>query len=604
IIRENYNGTEYKAQGTVTAVNKSTGAITVSSWDSGSTVPPSGYTVNADVFKWQREYWPVLNNTLSTHMDGITQLTLRVTDGSEGRSIWIDDLRSVDNYLTNPAGSTITSSLGNRYMQYRVISTSSDTNVSGSISLVDLDYTINAPPDVPTLDSPIDTSTGIPRLTVLKTTTTDTESNNLKYKIEICENLSMTTNCKTFDQTSSQTGWSGQNAETSTTYTSGTQATYTLQTPLDAGTTYYWRSYATDPAGSNTWSSTQGTPYSFTTNLSPTIPILNTPLNTATNLSVLPQLRLTSTDVESDYIRYRIKLCTDVAMTVGCQTFDQTSSQTGWSGQDTETSTAYATGTQAIYTQQTELEPSTTYYWAGQSIDPGGSNSFSSYSTPFSFETTNPPTPPTDLKTEALTNPTNILTQTPDFTAIHNDPDGDSALFYQIQVNTASDFSGTSMWDTSKTSTTPVLSGNAISSITYAGTALVFNNTTYYWRIRFWDDGGAEGAWSATGNTFTTGRLNMPQSCYITKAANNSSITLHWTATVSSVDGYTVEKKVNAGAFSNLINLPNTSFSHTDSSVSNGNTYQYRVAATYNGITGNWCTTSVSDLQTGSFLIY
>ncbi|MBI2356474.1 hypothetical protein HYV12_00230 [Candidatus Dojkabacteria bacterium] len=33
IIRENYNGTEYKAQGTVTAVNKSTGAITVSSWD-------------------------------------------------------------------------------------------------------------------------------------------------------------------------------------------------------------------------------------------------------------------------------------------------------------------------------------------------------------------------------------------------------------------------------------------------------------------------------------------------------------------------------------------------------------------------------------------
>ena len=74
----------------------------------------------------------------------------------------------------------------------------------------------------------------------------------------------MSTNCQTFDQTSSQTGWSGQNTETSTAYTSATQATYTIQTPLAAATSYYWRSYAIDPGGSNTWSNTQ-TPYSFTT---------------------------------------------------------------------------------------------------------------------------------------------------------------------------------------------------------------------------------------------------------------------------------------------------------------------------------------------------
>jgi len=79
----------------------------------------------------------------------------------------------------------------------------------------------------------------------------------------------MSASCQTFDQTSSQTGWSGQNADSGNAYTSGTQATYTIQTKLDPSTPYYWRSYATDPAGTNTWSSTQTTPYSFTTNKRP-----------------------------------------------------------------------------------------------------------------------------------------------------------------------------------------------------------------------------------------------------------------------------------------------------------------------------------------------
>ena len=75
----------------------------------------------------------------------------------------------------------------------------------------------------------------------------------------------MTANCQTFDQTSSQTGWSGQDTQSSTAYTSGTQSTYTVQAALENWKIYYWRSYAKDPGGSNTWSSTQGSPYSFTT---------------------------------------------------------------------------------------------------------------------------------------------------------------------------------------------------------------------------------------------------------------------------------------------------------------------------------------------------
>jgi len=84
----------------------------------------------------------------------------------------------------------------------------------------------------------------------------------------------MSTNCNTYTQPSGlpQTGWTGQDAETNTAYASGTQATYTLQSPLASNTTFYWRSYAIDPVGTNSWSSTQGTPYSFTTTPNPVKP--------------------------------------------------------------------------------------------------------------------------------------------------------------------------------------------------------------------------------------------------------------------------------------------------------------------------------------------
>jgi hypothetical protein len=126
-------------------------------------------------------------------------------------------------------------------------------------------FTMNTKPGTATLDAPTDTATGQSMVPVLQTTASDTNADYLRYKIELCTNAVMTQNCQTFDQTLSQTGWSGQNAQTSTAYVSGSQASYTLQTPLDPLTTYYWRSYAIDPEGSNLWSETQATPYSFTT---------------------------------------------------------------------------------------------------------------------------------------------------------------------------------------------------------------------------------------------------------------------------------------------------------------------------------------------------
>ena len=242
------------------------------------------------------------------HPDAITLLTLKVGNGNEGRTVYFDDLRSNGNYLTTPTGSTIPSNVGERYFQYRAILHSSDETNSTSLTSTTVDYAINLAPNIPTLDAPVNGAGHQLLSPVLRTTSTDTDSDYLRYKIELCTNLAMTTGCQTFDQTISQTGWSGQNTQSSTAYTSGTQATYTVQTPLIGESIYYWRSYAVDPAGTNTFGSTQVTPYSFTTNSKPNQPTLNTPTNTATNQSVNTVLQTTSTDFETDYLRYKIEI--------------------------------------------------------------------------------------------------------------------------------------------------------------------------------------------------------------------------------------------------------------------------------------------------------
>ncbi len=145
IVKENYDGTEYIAQGTVSAITESTGAVTVSSWDTGSTFPSAGYTVNADVFKWQREYIPIKQRTLSYEVNETNLLTFRITNGDEGRNIWIDDLRSTSGYLSDYTGEDLTFPSSGRYLQYKAIFNTWDPAVTPYISQVQLDYQAAGP---------------------------------------------------------------------------------------------------------------------------------------------------------------------------------------------------------------------------------------------------------------------------------------------------------------------------------------------------------------------------------------------------------------------------------------------------------------------------
>jgi hypothetical protein len=413
----------------------------------------------------------------------------------------------------------------------------------------------------------------------------------------------MSVGCQTFDQTSSQTGWSGQNTQTSTAYTSGTQGVYTVQSALSYNTTYYWQSYAIDPGGTNVWSATQATPYSFSTNGSPAIPSLDAPSNGAITQSLTPQLKTTSTDPNSDYIRYKIIICTNSGMSVGCQTFDQTSSQTGWSGQNTQTSTAYTSGTQGVYTVQSALSYNTTYYWQSYAIDPGGSNSWSStQSTPYSFSIPlSQPSIPNSLLVDDLNGPvTGIADPTPYFSAVHNDGNGFAGNAYQIQVNTSSDFTGTMMWDSGTVSMTNTVSGGRSPNITYAGSTLNISGTRYFWRIRFTDTASTVSSWSDVAN-FST--IENATSCVIQESTNDASLLINWINHASGNTGYEVRRSVNGGSFSVLhTGLSASATSDTDNTISRGNTYRYEIAPYYSGPTyGPFCLTPTLSIQAGSF---
>jgi len=148
------------------------------------------------------------------------------------------------------------------------------------------------------------------------------------------------------------------------------------------------------------------------------------------------------------------------------------------------------------------------------------------------------PTAPTDLLTEGETNPTDITDTTPEFSAIYNDPDSDdTSSDYEIEVNTASNFSGTVMWDSEKTGMTTTNQGDRSPDISYAGDTLS-TETIYYWRIKFWDSNDNESPWASTAN-FTITEVPTAYSLYTCGLTNPTYIdtSLTFSAVYTDPDG-------------------------------------------------------------------
>ena len=195
-------------------------------------------------------------------------------------------------------------------------------------------------------------------------------------------------------------------------------------------------------------------------NALPATPTITTASFAYPNLS----FEISSTDADADYLRYKIEICENSGMTTNCDTIDQTSSQTGWSDQDAETNTAYASGTTATYTATNNYDYGSTYYYRVSVIDPAGTNRW--VSTSVSSTTTNTPPSASGLTVNGSTNPTGVTDLTPTFSATFNDTDGGaSATKYQIEVANNQQFTSL-VWDPGEVSISGNLTnGNTLASI-------------------------------------------------------------------------------------------------------------------------------------------
>ncbi|HET7320083.1 MAG TPA: hypothetical protein VFI84_00680 [Candidatus Saccharimonadales bacterium] len=294
--------------------------------------------------------------------------------------------------ITNTtAGTSYNLNVANK--RYLWLSITMDDSLCGTSSNVtDITLTYTGYPAAPTLSSPGVGATGVSTAPTFQFRSTDPNNDYLRYKIDVCSASDCSSIVRTIDQTASQTGWSGQDAQTGTAYvgsstiTSSTMANHTYQaTLLSPGTQYWWRAYAIDPGGDNIWSSASAI-QAFTTNYAPAAPTLIEPANSAVGISTSSaSFKLRASDSDNDYLKYKIQICSDASCNTVVQTFDQASSQSNWFGQDTQGATAYvgnsnlANSTIATYGfQSPSLQTNTQYWWRAYAIDPGGSNSLSS----------------------------------------------------------------------------------------------------------------------------------------------------------------------------------------------------------------------------------
>jgi hypothetical protein len=260
---------------------------------------------------------------------------------------------------------------------------------------------------------------------------------------------------------------------------------------LGGNTQYYWRVNGTNTGGTGVYSPA----FSFTTvPAPPAVPVLVTPSNGATDVSLTPLMDWNNVASASSY---RIQIASDAAFTTLIK------------------------DTSGILTSQYQVLPgalsvNTVYYWRVSASNPGGSSALSSA---FSFTTVpNAPAAPSLLApaNNAVNISVNPSFDWSDVTAVidgsgksGSGKEEDAVTTYRLQISADSNFT-TMFKDTS---------GLGASQYTLTGTPLA-NNTKYYWRVSATNAGGTSVFTSRF--TFTT-VPSAPGVPVLTSPANNAS---------------------------------------------------------------------------------
>jgi hypothetical protein len=215
-------------------------------------------------------------------------------------------------------------------------------------------------------------------------------------------------NFTSFRVTSSNTNNCGNNDMTISYKSAGSDGVYGSATTISnatAGTTnalnltskrYLWVSISLDDSICGGVSTINDITLTYT-NTAPAAPTLIYPTASLTNVAVLPRFVFGTTDDAGDYVQYYIDVCSNSTCTTYTrQGIDQSTSQTGWQGQNAQSGTAYTAGISSItqYASHTyqapALSPGTVYRWRVRARDPGGSNTYGSFSAIGTFTTATP----------------------------------------------------------------------------------------------------------------------------------------------------------------------------------------------------------------------
>lgn len=314
--------------------------------------------------------------------------------------------------------------------------------------------------------------------------------------------------------------------------------------PLSQGTTYSWRVSAKNDAGSSAFSSTR----TFTTvPPPPDQTILASPADGATNQ---PTTLTLSWNGVSRAQTYRLQVSTSASF---ASTIVDDSTLSGTS------------------MQVDALAANTQYYWRVSAKNAGGSGPSSNT---WSFTTTEAvPSPPAAPVLSSPSNGAGGVSRSP----ILSWSASAGATSYQLQVSGASNF-GSFVTDRSGlSSTSSMVEGLA-------------ENTTYHWRVRAYNAGGA-GDWS-TAWSFTTD-LSAPSAPMLTTPAHGSvevptDPVLSW-STSAEAWTYRLQVSTNSSFVSTVFDDPTLSTSSKQiGPLANNTTYYWRVNATNSAGTGPW----------------